>query len=53
MKGVYSFTEYLYNAHFLPAIVEFFLLLSNLAIDLLPNLAKLQLSPEHLVLLGF
>merc|ERR1711971_1411768 len=37
----------------LASVVELLLLLGNLAVNLLPHLAKLQLGPQHLVLLGF
>merc|ERR1719336_1272523 len=36
----------------LASVVELLLLLGDLAVDLLPHLAKLKLGPEHLVLLG-
>merc|ERR1719322_1795302 len=36
----------------LASVVELLLLLGNLAVDLLPHLAKLKLGPEDLVLLG-
>merc|ERR1719278_883513 len=37
----------------LASVVELLLLLGNLAVNLLPHLAKLQLGPQHLVLFGF
>jgi hypothetical protein len=37
--------------HILPSVVELLFLLLNLAVNLLPNLAKLKLSPQDLVLL--
>ena len=36
----------------LPSVVELLFLLSNLAVDLLSDLAELQLGSQHLVLLG-
>ena len=36
----------------LPSVVELLLLLGDLAVDLLLDLAQLQLSSQHLVLLG-
>ena len=36
---------------YLPSVVELLFLLGNLAVNLLPHLAKLQGGPQHLVLL--
>ena len=44
-------SEHLEKMHS-PSVVELLLLLSDLAIDLLPHLAKLQLSSQNLVLLS-
>ena len=43
--------EHLEKVHS-PSVVELLLLLSDLAIDLLPHLAELQLSSQNLVLLS-
>ncbi len=41
-----------YNAFYqLPGVVKLFLLLLDLAVNLLANLSKLKLGPKHLVLL--